>query len=108
MQDELVLLIRHVVPMFDQRQVLLDFVFDKSQSGLKLFLARKLEACLFVLGVSIFGGDGPCKVSDEVDLGRSGFVRRHVDTLSQGGQIDSNLSLDSSNSSKFARMMACK
>ena len=47
---------RQVVPMFDQRQVLLDFDFDKSQSGLKLFLARELEACLVVLGMAVVGG----------------------------------------------------
>jgi hypothetical protein len=34
------------VPMLDQRQVVLDFIFDKFQSCLKLLLARKLEACL--------------------------------------------------------------
>ena len=48
---------RQVVPMLDQRQVSLDFEFDRSQSGLKIFLARKLKACLFVLGVGIFWSD---------------------------------------------------
>ena len=48
---------RQVVPVLDQRQVLLDFEFDKSQSGLKLFLARELEACLLVLGVGVLKGD---------------------------------------------------
>jgi hypothetical protein len=50
------LLGRQVVPVLDQRQVSLDFEFDKSQRGLKLFLARELEARLFVLGVGIFRG----------------------------------------------------
>ena len=38
------------------KQVLLDFEFDNSQSGLKLFLARELEACLVVLGMGCFRG----------------------------------------------------
>jgi hypothetical protein len=54
---ERVLLGRQMVPVFDQRQVLLDFLFDKSQSGLKLFLARELEACLVVLRVAVVGSD---------------------------------------------------
>ena len=45
---------RQVVPMLDQRQVLLDFEFDKSQSGLKLILARELESSLFVFTVGVF------------------------------------------------------
>jgi hypothetical protein len=48
---------RQVVPMLDQRQVLLDFEFDKSQSSLKLFLAGELEARLFVLIVGVLRGD---------------------------------------------------
>ena len=56
-----VLLARQVVPMLDQHQVLLDFEFNRSQSGLKLFLARELEACLVVLGVGIFQGYRPYK-----------------------------------------------
>ena len=55
--DELVLLGRQVVPVLDQHQVLLDFEFDSSQSGLKLFLARELRTCLIVLGVGVFEGD---------------------------------------------------
>ena len=53
----LVLLGRQVVPVFEQYQVLLDFEFDISQSRLKLFLARELEACFFVLGVGVIEGD---------------------------------------------------
>ena len=48
---------RQVVPVLDQPQVLLDFEFDKSQSGLQLLLARELEACLLVLGVGVLKGD---------------------------------------------------
>lgn len=54
-----VLLARQVVPVLDQHQVLLDFKFNSSQSGLKHFLARELEACLVVFGVGIFQGHRP-------------------------------------------------
>jgi hypothetical protein len=72
-----VLLGCQMVPMLDQHQVLLDFEFDKSQCGLKLFLARELEACFVVLGVAVGRGRRPYKFPDEVDLGRSGFIRLH-------------------------------
>jgi putative RNA 2'-phosphotransferase len=52
-----VLQVRHVMPVFDQCQVLLDFEFDKSQSGLKLFLAPQLETCLLVLGGNVLKSD---------------------------------------------------
>jgi hypothetical protein len=55
--QRLQLLSGQVVPVLDQRQVLHDFEFDKSQSGLKLFLAGELEACLLVFGVGILRGD---------------------------------------------------
>ena len=42
-----------------KRQVVLDFEFDTSQSRLKLFLARKLKACLLVIGVGVLRGDFP-------------------------------------------------
>jgi hypothetical protein len=53
-----------MVPMLDQRQVLLDFEFYKSQCGLQLFAARELDACLLVLGMGVFGSYRPYKFPD--------------------------------------------
>jgi len=49
----IVLSLRQVLPVFDQRQMLLNFEFDESQDGLKLLFATELKACLVVLGVAV-------------------------------------------------------
>jgi hypothetical protein len=42
-----------MVPVFDQRQMLLDFELNDPQGGLKLFLVVELEAHFVVLGVTV-------------------------------------------------------
>jgi hypothetical protein len=57
LQHTLVLPGCQVVPVRDQCQVLLDFEFDKSQGGLKFFLACELGACFVVLGMGVIEGN---------------------------------------------------
>jgi hypothetical protein len=71
-----------MMPVLDQRQMLLDFQFDRMQGGLKLFLVRELEARLLVLGMAVLWANTPYQFSDEFDLSWGGFQRWHKATLS--------------------------
>jgi hypothetical protein len=70
-----------MVPVFNKRQVLLDFLLDKSQGSLKLFLAAELEACFIEFGMAVLKGNGPYELSNEVDLGRRRFSGGHFVTF---------------------------
>ena len=67
-----------MMPVYDQCQMLLDFYFDRSQGGLKLFLVRELEARLLVLGVAVLRANSPYQFSNEVNLSWRGFRRWHI------------------------------
>jgi hypothetical protein len=53
-----------MMPVPDQRQMSLDFEFDRMQGGLKLFLVRELEARLLALGVAVLWVNTPYQFSD--------------------------------------------
>jgi hypothetical protein len=73
-----------MMPVFDQRQMLLDFQFDRSQGGLKLFLVRELESRLIILGVAVLQANSPYQFSNEVNLSWRGFRRWHMAPISGG------------------------